>query len=557
MRKICLFITLCFALGVFAQRVSEAQALQKAQAFLQGKSFSKTNKARSVMGKSQTTPFDNFYIFNVENDEGYVIVSGDARTKEILGYSDRGHLNYDEMPCNLKSWLGYYEEAIKAIPADLKPSKAATRGAREAVSPLLMKNGREILWYQGPPFNDYCPASPEDPNEKSVTGCVATAMAQVMYFYEWPNKLPALDAYTYNDTVTVSALEAKTMNWNGEDELRWLSRYCGQSVQMIYGKDGSSATDGTASAAMVNHFQYDKAEHTVHRDAYDADTWDELMYKELIAGRPVIYAGHDVVSEPGVDYGHAFVIDGYDGNGYYHVNWGWGGGTDYYALDVMNAPNDHMYSSKQMAAIGIQPDNGGKADYPLFACTGMEVTSDLEVTRESADDTFKNVTISWKMATQLAETGTFNLCIYISDATGGDPLLTYSEGEMYVGHTYSHSMTFDGQDWVICPKGIDGKTDYLADGTYKLSMRYRAAGEEKWREPDGCDYRYITMTKSGNTLKFVNHPSTVGPDPTGISAPSIKMPAAGDDAYYDLTGRRVQSPTKGLYIKNGKKIVVK
>ena len=382
-------------------------------------------------------------------------------------------------------------------------------------------------------------------------------MAQVMYFYEWPNKLPALDAYTYNDTVTVSALEAKTMNWNGEDELRWLSRYCGQSVQMIYGKDGSSATDGTASAAMVNHFQYDKAEHTVHRDAYDADTWDELMYKELIAGRPVIYAGHDVVSEPGVDYGHAFVIDGYDGNGYYHVNWGWGGGTDYYALDVMNAPNDHMYSSKQMAAIGIQPDNGGKADYPLFACTGMEVTSDLEVTRESADDTFKNVTISWKMATQLAETGTFNLCIYISDATGGDPLLTYSEGEMYVGHTYSHSMTFAGQDWVICPKGIDGKTDYLADGTYKLSMRYRAAGEEKWREPDGCDYRYITMTKSGNTLKFVNHPSTVGPDPTGISAPCIKMPAAGDDAYYDLTGRRVQSPTKGLYIKNGKKVIVK
>ena len=85
MRKICLLITLCFALGTFAQRVSEAQALQKAQAFLQGKSFSKTNKARSVMGQSQTTPFENFYIFNVENDEGFVIVSGDERTKEILG----------------------------------------------------------------------------------------------------------------------------------------------------------------------------------------------------------------------------------------------------------------------------------------------------------------------------------------------------------------------------------------------------------------------------------------------------------------------------------------
>lgn len=123
MRKICLFITLCFALGAFAQRVTEQQALQKAQDFLKGKTFSKTNKARSVMGKSQNNPFNNFYIFNVENDEGFVIVSGDDRTKDILGYSDRGHLDYAKMPCNLKSWLSYYEEAHESTKKTIKKQK--------------------------------------------------------------------------------------------------------------------------------------------------------------------------------------------------------------------------------------------------------------------------------------------------------------------------------------------------------------------------------------------------------------------------------------------------
>lgn len=255
MRKICLFITLCFALGAFAQRVTEQQALQKAQDFLKGKTFSKTNKARSVMGKSQNNPFNNFYIFNVENDEGFVIVSGDDRTKDILGYSDRGHLDYAKMPCNLKSWLSYYEEAIGAIPVGVTATRATTRSEKAAVSPLI-----KTLWYQSSPYNNYCPPSPEDPNVNSVTGCVATAMAQVMNYHKYPDFLPALDAYTYNDSVTVSALEGKSVDWNNDDDLLWLSRYCGQSVQMSYGKDGSYTSDGHIPAAMVKKFGYDGAE---------------------------------------------------------------------------------------------------------------------------------------------------------------------------------------------------------------------------------------------------------------------------------------------------------
>ena len=508
MRKLLLLITLCCTLGTVAQRVTEEQALQKARNFLKDKTFSKANKARSIKGKSQNNPFKNFYIFNVEDDAGFVIVSGDERTKDILGYSDRGHLDYAEMPCNLKYWLSYYEEAIGAIPSGTTITSAATRAPKAGIPPLM-----NFSWHQYDPYNYYCPASPEDPNAKSVTGCVATAMAQLMYYYKYPSALPALDAYTYNGTIQVPALEGKPMDWSNDDDIRWLSRYCGQSVQMAYGKGGSSAMEALVPVAMVKKFQYDGAERAVSRDAYNAETWENMIYNELAQGRPVIYAGHDLQTAPGADYGHVFIIDGYDGNGFYHVNWGWDVGNDYFALDVMNAPDGCTYSSNQLAVIGIQPDKGGTADYPSFSCTKMEVTSDLEVSRASAEESFKNVTVSWKTPAQVLEPGQYDLCIYISDDSDGGVLLRYNTSNIEPGWTYNHDITFDGVRLNIFPKATDGTTDLLSDGTYKLSMRYKTPSENEWHKTEGSNYRYIQMTKSGNKLVFKNYPSSEPDEP--------------------------------------------
>lgn len=508
MRKLLLLITLCCTLGTVAQRVTEEQALQKARNFLKDKTFSKANKARSIKGKSQNNPFKNFYIFNVEDDAGFVIVSGDERTKDILGYSDRGHLDYAEMPCNLKYWLSYYEEAIGAIPSRTTTTSTVTRAPKAGIPPLM-----NFSWHQYDPYNYYCPASPEDPNAKSVTGCVATAMAQLMYYYKYPSALPALDAYTYNGTIQVPALEGKPMDWSNDDDIRWLSRYCGQSVQMAYDKGGSSAMEALVPVAMVKKFQYDGAEHAVSRDAYNAETWENMIYNELAQGRPVIYAGHDLQTAPGVDYGHVFIVDGYDGNGFYHVNWGWDVGNDYFALDVMNAPDGCTYSSNQLAVIGIQPDKGGTADYPSFSCTKMEVTSDLEVSRASAEESFKNVTVSWKTPAQVLEPGQYDLCIYISDDSDGGVLLRYNTSNIEPGWTYNHDITFDGVRLNIFPKATDGTTDLLSDGTYKLSMRYKTLSENEWHKTEGSDYRYIQMTKSGNKLVFKNYPSSEPDEP--------------------------------------------
>ena len=508
MRKLLLLITLCCTLGTVAQRVTEEQALQKARNFLKDKTFSKANKARSIKGKSQNNPFKNFYIFNVEDDAGFVIVSGDERTKDILGYSDRGHLDYAEMPCNLKYWLSYYEEAIGAIPSRTTTTSTVTRAPKAGIPPLM-----NFSWHQYDPYNYYCPASPEDPNAKSVTGCVATAMAQLMYYYKYPSALPALDAYTYNGTIQVPALEGKPMDWSNDDDIRWLSRYCGQSVQMAYGKGGSSAMEALVPVAMVKKFQYDGAEHAVSRDAYNAETWENMIYNELAQGRPVIYAGHDLQTAPGVDYGHVFIVDGYDGNGFYHVNWGWDVGNDYFALDVMNAPDGCTYSSNQLAVIGIQPDKGGTADYPSFSCTKMEVTSDLEVSRASAEESFKNVTVSWKTPAQVLEPGQYDLCIYISDDSDGGVLLRYNTSNIEPGWTYNHDITFDGVRLIIFPKATDGTTDLLSDGTYKLSMRYKTPSENEWHKTEGSNYRYIQMTKSGNKLVFKNYPSSEPDEP--------------------------------------------
>ena len=508
MRKLLLLVSLCFTLGIAAQHVTEQQALLKARAFMKDKAFSPANKARSIKGKAQGIPYRQFYIFNVEDDGGFVIVSGDERAKEILAYSDSGHLNYGELPDNLKGWLDFYEEAIKAIPARTTASRAVSRAPKAEVKPLMT-----FAWNQYDPYNKYCPASPEDPTQTSVTGCVATAMAQMMYYHKWPNTLPALDSYVYYNKYSVPALDSKPMDWNNNDDLYWLSRYCGQSVNMAYGKNGSSAHETMIPSVMVNKFGYDGAERVVFRNAYNADTWDNMMYDELANKRPFIYSGHDL-SQEGIDYGHTFICDGYK-DGLYHVNWGWGSyfNKGYYALDVMDSPDGCSYSSKQIAVIGIQPPNGGTADYPSFSCTKMEVSSDLEVSRASSTSEFENITISWEAPATILNACKLEMAVALLDGTQPLSVLAYyGINQIEPDRYYYHNVTVFIDSWI-------------PDGTYTIAFVYKDpnkdTNESDWHLATGSDYRYISATISGNKLTLKNHPSSDPDEPDTPNATDI------------------------------------
>ena len=203
MRKIVLFISFLVSLISFAGEVTEQEALQKAQQFMKGKHFTQKNlrRAAAIGGKS-------FYVFNAEKNGGFVIVSADDRTEAILGYADQGTLDANQLPENAKKWLEGYELQIRALGNSPHKYNSQRRVIGDPVPPLITAH-----WGQGAPYNNMCPLDGEN---KSVTGCVATAMAQVMYYHKWPTaKVGPFPAYTTSTKgIEVEEIPETTFKWD-------------------------------------------------------------------------------------------------------------------------------------------------------------------------------------------------------------------------------------------------------------------------------------------------------------------------------------------------------
>ena len=194
---------------------------------------------------------NDFYVFNYDGG-GYVIVSGDDRAEEILGYGD-GYLDMNNIPSNMRWWLGQYKEQIEFLIKNpnlqvMKSGNTSTMLTASTVAPMLT-----CIWDQTEPFWNQCPTYN---GSKCYTGCVATAMAQVMYYWKYPAQLPALSSYTTaaSPRFNVPALPGITLDWDNmiddytgsyttaqANAVAWLMRYCGQSCQMMYRPDGSGA----------------------------------------------------------------------------------------------------------------------------------------------------------------------------------------------------------------------------------------------------------------------------------------------------------------------------
>jgi hypothetical protein len=219
-----------------------------------------------------------------------------------------------------------------------------------------------------------------------LTGCVATAMAQVMNYHQWPKEacqaVPAYNVGFAPDIDHYDGLPATTFDWDNmlptyegvssteaqQEAVATLMRYCGQSVQMLYGTYVSSTDGGLIADALKLYFDYNPNLFYASRTYYGIDEWEDMIYQELAANRPVPYCGQ---TDQG---GHSFVCDGYDGNGLFHINWGWGGEADgYFSLSVLNPKRNSGagasesklgYCMSQEAIIGIQPSTGGIPEFP-------------------------------------------------------------------------------------------------------------------------------------------------------------------------------------------------
>ena len=381
--------------SVSAQLISEEQARERALKYLTSNGAAKARGMDVTPDRKATTAktdAKSIYAFNLEGG-GYMIASGDSRALPVLGYSATGAIDWDRMPDNMRAWLKSYDQAMatlgntKAFTDGVSRRGLKTRAPREAIAPML-----KTQWHQEAPYwNDTPPydgANPDWRGKPSLAGCVATAMAMVMNYYQWPktvtDSIPAYDITTAHENVEkvwhIDALPPTTFDWDNmldnyetpdgiigtpdqQEAVAKLMRYCGQACKMDYSPESSVVYTQYAVEALIKYFGYKNTAQLSHRMYYSIDGWEDLVYQELANGRPVQYGGSSD------DEGHSFVCDGYDGNGLFHINWGWGGpGDGYFSLSVLNPYNNISvessssgigYNINQNAVIGVQPDRDG------------------------------------------------------------------------------------------------------------------------------------------------------------------------------------------------------
>lgn len=405
MKKLLLVFT-CL-LGVaqgWASPVTAEQARQKASRFVNNRIAAHARAAvkslSNVEGNVQTQlkmasvgDEQSYYIFNVGQNEGYVVVSGDDATDEILGYCDSGSIDPDQMPCNMRAWMDGYAKQIKFI---------RQKGVKKAETAITFTGhyeleGRLAKWGQQEPFFNYCP---KYNGASCVTGCAATAMAQIMYYHQWPQKpvrdIPEYVSKRHKLTVTSVSAEARIpweyieadyrnlgdMTEQQKNAVAVLMKDAGTSVHMDYDPIESLIPILQVAYALPHYFGYDPRTEAVAKANYtDENKWLQLIYDELQRG-PVFYRADDKehVNDDGtIGGGHAFLVEGIDGD-MLKINWGWNGSSGYHegapeapwfksSLLNCKTPGGDFYTFKHDHAIltHVEPNRSGSyPEMPLY-----------------------------------------------------------------------------------------------------------------------------------------------------------------------------------------------
>ncbi len=364
-------MALCF-MSASSAPINQAKAKFIASRFLEE---TKNRDAKSLDLKSANIHADvaenkPYYVFNAENG-GFVIVSGDDNARQILGYSDSGTFG-ENIPPQLQELLNEYATQISNIPADAVSSSINVKTSSEE------KVLQTANWDQYAPYNDLCPNG-------YPSGCVATAMAIVMKYHNWPQSGTGSHSYEWNGQ-TISYDFSQTFDWYLMHNAYYLNNYseaegkavaelmkaCGVSVEMNYAADGSAAYLSNAHFSLISFFKYDSRCECIHQDDYNYDEWASMIKSEIDANRPIIYKGEGQGS-------HAFVCDGYDANDMYHFNWGWDGRYNgFFALSALTPTFNHDYSYSHRMIINIRPEENPIIYSPLEMYSGAGLHVDVE-----------------------------------------------------------------------------------------------------------------------------------------------------------------------------------
>ena len=562
MRRLFVILSLFVAIVAMAGPVDKKQAMQEAAAFLKTHPLTVDNKADGqaqtaeavrLTDVSATLPMGEkapFYIINIGDQQGFVIVSGDDRTNPILGYSDEGAFDANRMPANMRYWLDCYAQQLNVL-AEMDDTQAARVlraprrdrvGTHNSIAPLITTK-----WDQATPYWNECPQfmnsdDEADGYELAYTGCVATSMSQIMYFYKQPESIDhEIPSYTFTvageqmgdyATVTMEAQPPTTFDWEHMREtytgaepevytsaVAHLMLYVGCSVKMQYGLSSSGAyTDDIPKGFK----QFGYGSKIAFRTDYDQESWNDLVYDELAAGRPMIYNG-----TAGSGGGHSFICDGFEYGEYFHINWGWGGmGNGFFQLSILNpsasgiggSSSSEGYNMKQNIIYNIIPGTAtpeGEEEDPEEVEPILTVTNISGPTawdRDRLSDPFKIykskiVKVSFSDHSGTGKKFKEELALYDPEADTYT-ILPNSESNIYMAVTTSAL----GQTTKFA-EGVESNASNVSKfgagltGTYRIVPMYQVEGSSEWKPMKESDRFYLELEMGNYSAAVTKHPN--------------------------------------------------
>ena len=376
---LCLLLVTLFMGGLQAKPVDVATAKSLGVKFMKANTEVKTDVAELTYTAYTERGVACFYVFAMQ-PKGFVIVSADDRAKPILGYSTESAFG-NEIPEGLESFFRNYRAGFTDLFASGDPRPAEAVRDWESLAATGKINNERITrtvpklltstWNQSALYNRRCPEDEAGPDGHVYAGCVATAMSQIMYYWQWPRVGRSAHIYdmweygqiaaSFEDAVYRYDLMPDFLDWTSTDAeidaVALLQFHAGVSVNMEYSPEGSGAMSQSVLGAMTEFFIYDENMDIYYRDWYQDFEWNDMLRENLDQGMPLYY------SASGNAGGHAFVCDGYDDNDMFHFNWGWQGfDNGYYAINAFYLTN-YSFPDYHAAIFGIQPDY-----YPYFFC---------------------------------------------------------------------------------------------------------------------------------------------------------------------------------------------
>ena len=515
---ITLGLLLSLATGAMAKTLTPAEALARAA----GDNGMRRVAAKAKAGSAElvyTAPTEAgdpaVYIFAQKGD-GYMVLSADDVAYPVLGYSDKGSVDPSNMAPAMKWWLEEYARQIawakeRGIKLEAREAKAGRRDI-----PTMI----QTRWDQGKPYNQLCPVVNA---ERAYTGCVATSMAQIMYYFKYPEV--GTGKITYNDDDGCQ----KRLTWNFEDyPFDWdnmllnyyegeyteeqglavaeLMKSTGASVKMSYAADASGALSMMPASAFVKYFKYDEGIEYVLRSYVSATRWDEMVYNNLDQVGPVLYGGASMIGG-----GHSFIVDGYQAEtGLYHFNWGWSELSDgYYSLDALNPSSlgtgggdGGGYNFTQDGVFGIQPPTGNPA-----------VVKPLKITQQGSlggtlEDGVLTITLEeesqpmWINYSPYDLDVIFGVCIQKQEEKlDGDTIM------VPVSEVINLPVGYGASTGVCQP--IDLNSLDIENGTYQVTMSTIITNRDNTWQPVQDNYGYsnsFTLTKAGTRYRIQTYP---------------------------------------------------